>query len=305
MRIDVLIITLILMSLTAESEEGWSQFNGSGMSFSYPSSWLLVESNTGAIVGVPGVMSITFTMHKEGCYPLDQHPALLDWLLKAYGGRSLSGVPDGSPITQFYINEMGPYSNIVQLYKNPKQFIFIELQGYSAKNITVTEILTQYDPEDENISNMRLDGAKLQKSLIITLPDIVQTISRDQSTITSGQAILGEIETNSASAWLNKSNVLLFQGEYDEALTAIDKAIELNPNDPSARSNRIYILEALGRTSTFANKAEFWSQVGDNFWRQERDNEAIMAYDKALEIQPFYSKALIHRNEVIDGENAP
>jgi superkiller protein 3 len=57
-------------------------------------------------------------------------------------------------------------------------------------------------------------------------------------------------------------------GRYEEALQAIDKALELNPDNSYAWNNKGIALRNLGR-----------------------HEEALQAYDKALELNPDYSNA--------------
>jgi tetratricopeptide (TPR) repeat protein len=321
MRLEILVITLILTSLIAECEEGWSQYNGNGMSFNYPDSWLLVESQVGAIVGVPGVISLTFTMHREGCYPLSQHPVLLDWLLKAYGGRSLSGVPDGNPITQFFANEMGPYSDATQLYKNPRQHIFCEIQGYSAKNITVVIIQTVFDPADKNLSNILLDVSEIRKSFNVTLPETKYTadywIQQGNELYNNGIYEIGlycynksiELDPRNIEAWNNKGNAFAMLGKYNESIEAYNKAIEINLQYAEAWNNKGNTLSYLGRHVEAIQAydkaieieprfAKAWYNKGATLGEMSRYDEAIQAYDKAIEFnqqfaEAWYSKGLV------------
>jgi len=64
-----------------------------------------------------------------------------------------------------------------------------------------------------------------------------------------------------AQVWYNRAGLLGSQGKKDEALDALDKAIELNPKHADAWHDKGMILEVLGRNS-----------------------EAEAAYDKAKEL---------------------
>ena len=64
-----------------------------------------------------------------------------------------------------------------------------------------------------------------------------------------------------AQVWYNRAGLLASQGKKDEALDALDKAIELNPKHADAWHDKGMILEVLGRNS-----------------------EADAAYDKAKEL---------------------
>jgi hypothetical protein len=111
-------------------------------------------------------------MHKEGCYPLADHPILMDTMLK-FWGRQMWGTPDGDPITQNYENKLGPYSFAMQMYKNPDQALMCELQGYSAKNVTVTFAQANWNPGDPLMGENMLKLAKFRESFKVTIPDTV------------------------------------------------------------------------------------------------------------------------------------
>ena len=68
-----------------------------------------------------------------------------------------------------------------------------------------------------------------------------------------------------------------FAGLKAEALAALDRALEINPQDAQAHSNRGVVLSALGRKA-----------------------EALAAYDRALEINPQDAQAHSNRGNVLD-----
>lgn len=67
--------------------------------------------------------------------------------------------------------------------------------------------------------------------------------------------------------WINKGNALIGQGKYDEAIEALDRAVELDPSLSAA-----------------------WNDKGLALTYQGKPDEAIQAFDKALElkIQPMH-----------------
>ena len=75
--------------------------------------------------------------------------------------------------------------------------------------------------------------------------------------------------TQDAYAWYNKGLALNSAGKYDEAIKALDKAIEIDPNDATA-----------------------WNIKGVALDNQGKHDEAIKALDKALEIDPNDAAAL-------------
>jgi tetratricopeptide (TPR) repeat protein len=72
-----------------------------------------------------------------------------------------------------------------------------------------------------------------------------------------------ELEPDNAIAWSNEGAALSDLGRPAEALAAYDRAIELEPNNAVAWSNKGYTLNQLGRPA-----------------------EALAAYDRAIELQP-------------------
>jgi len=170
-----LIIIIVLMSSVVSASE-WTSYNKSGMSFMYPSEWGSIESWAGTVLGDNQTFALSITMHREGCYPLVDHPELMDFMLKAWG-RQMWGTPDGEPITQFYENDLGPYSFATQIYKNPDQALICEMQGYLANNITVTFIQTIWNAKYPLWGENVLKLAKLRESFKVTTPNAKQTIA--------------------------------------------------------------------------------------------------------------------------------
>jgi tetratricopeptide (TPR) repeat protein len=107
-----------------------------------------------------------------------------------------------------------------------------------------------------------------------------------------------------ASEWLDKGNALAGQGKYDEAIQAFDKAIEINPQYADAWSGKGTALRQIGR-ATEAMEAEAayekivdapgytrpltaidWVNKGEYLEADGKWDEAIQAYDKAIQTDP-------------------
>lgn len=164
-----LVLLVIVVPIYSVADEGeWIWYNGHDLRFEYPSSWGLIDGPTGVVVGDNQTFALSITMHKEGCYPLYQHPQLMDYMLDAWG-KKMHGTPDGDPITQYVETVIGPYSFAQQIYKNPDQALICEFQGFTEKNVTITFAETLWNPTDPTWGKTVLDVARLRKSLNVTL----------------------------------------------------------------------------------------------------------------------------------------
>ncbi|MFB3765147.1 MAG: hypothetical protein ACE14P_07845 [Methanotrichaceae archaeon] len=166
----VLLVLAFPIAAEPKNEEGWINYSGHNMSFEYPVEWNLTENPTGVTVGIERAFAFDISMHKEGCYPLSQHPQLLSLLILMHS-KAVDGTPDGSPAAQYSENEIGPYSMAIQNYKNPAQSLKCEIQGYAKRNITVFFTETLWKPQDTNASEINPKIDRLKESLIVTLPD--------------------------------------------------------------------------------------------------------------------------------------
>jgi len=75
------------------------------------------------------------------------------------------------------------------------------------------------------------------------------------------------LDPENCAAWENKSNTLILQGKYDEALNVYSKALEFNNNE------------------------KLWLNRGTILIQQGRYEEAVQACDAALKINPRYRES--------------
>jgi superkiller protein 3 len=120
------------------------------------------------------------------------------------------------------------------------------------------------------------------------------------------------VKSNPRNAEVQKyqGDALRGLGRYNESLQAYDTAIELNPKYIDAWKGKGDSLKALGRQSeanvanararelgysnsspTQENTAEDWFNKGQELFRNGSKEEAVGAYDKAIELNPRYSMA--------------
>jgi predicted TPR repeat methyltransferase len=101
------------------------------------------------------------------------------------------------------------------------------------------------------------------------------------------------IEPGHPITWNNRGNTLIALNRVDEALKCYDIALELMPDLPEATNNRRQTLDALkGSNSEVANTVY---GKGVLLMREGRFQDAVVAFDEALEIKPDFVDALSNR----------
>lgn len=105
-----------------------------------------------------------------------------------------------------------------------------------------------------------------------------------------------------ASGWVDYSAALIKQGNYDEAILACDKAIELEPRYAMPWNNKGSALAALGKYNESLQAYDMaieiepenampWNNRGSALAFLGKYNESIQAYDRAIELDPKYAMA--------------
>ncbi len=84
-----------------------------------------------------------------------------------------------------------------------------------------------------------------------------------------------QTDLNDADAYLNRGIVYQRKGQYDQAISDYNKALEINPRFAKAYNNR-----------------------GLAYKKKGKYDQAISDYNKALEINPRYADAYLHRGIV-------
>ena len=105
-----------------------------------------------------------------------------------------------------------------------------------------------------------------------------------------------------ADDYFNRGLDYGYKGEYEEALKSYDKAIELNPDDALAWSNKGAALDNLGKHEEAIKSYDkaikinpdneiVWSNKGIALHKLGKYEEAVKPFDKALELEPDYVDA--------------
>jgi len=113
------------------------------------------------------------------------------------------------------------------------------------------------------------------------------------------------IDDLNATEWLEKGNKLGTSGNYIDAEKAYSKAIELNPQDAYAYSNRGVIYDKLGNTQQAINDynraielnpqlAYAYYNRGVTYGEIGNYQQAIIDYNKAIELNPNYAAAYVN-----------
>lgn len=110
--------------------------------------------------------------------------------------------------------------------------------------------------------------------------------------------------------WYGKGASLILLGRYEEALRAIDKALDLNPYNEVAWLNKGNALTKMGRlvdalrcfnAAIKVNPAYevAWNNKGNTLARLGHFEEALTCYERALEIDPDYRGAWVNKGYVL------
>lgn len=110
-------------------------------------------------------------------------------------------------------------------------------------------------------------------------------------------------QDDTASSWSEKGYDLLFQFQYEEALTAFDQAITIDEQNVAAWIGKGSALNVLGNYSgaleAYNRSIEIapynpraWVGKGSAFDNLNKTDESLESYNKAIEMYPAYATAI-------------
>ena len=110
--------------------------------------------------------------------------------------------------------------------------------------------------------------------------------------------------------WYGKGATLIMMGQYEEALKAIDRALDINPRNEVAWVNKGNAYTKMGqlvdalRCFNAALKVNpryevAWNNKGNALARLGRYEEALRCYERALESDPGYRGAWVNKGYVL------
>lgn len=110
--------------------------------------------------------------------------------------------------------------------------------------------------------------------------------------------------------WYGKGATLILLGRYEEALRAIDMALDINPRNEVAWVNKGNALTKMGRLvdalrcfnaaiKVHPNYEVAWNNKGNALARLGKYEEALQSYERALEIDATYRGAWVNKGFVL------
>ncbi len=118
-----------------------------------------------------------------------------------------------------------------------------------------------------------------------------------------------KIEENNVDAWYRKGNSLYILGRTKRALEAFEKVLEIDPEHRDSIFKVGQIHEEIGNVKlalqyySLADKEEGWEETlttkGDAFFRMDKLDEALKAYDSAIDTNPNNYKAWAGKGKIM------
>src|SRR2546425_6374597 len=185
----------------------------------------------------------------------------------------------------------------------------IEAQATSfSKTFTETVIVTSSLNATSSSNNTSPSNATLSE----TLTETVTVTSSSNNTSLANPTISEQDRQLLEQQFFRTGNTLFDQGNYTEAITFYDKALEINSTDINVLYNKALALDYLGRLDeaiTYYEKVlaikpddtDTLSNIGLSLDSLGRHAQAITYYDKVLAINPEDIDALYNKGLALEG----
>ena len=196
------------------------------------------------------------------------------------------------------------------LSKNPRNSVAYNYKGianFYLRNVDIA--IDNYsqaialDPEYALAYYNRAEAYFSQENYTLALVDYDLAIQAKGDLGSKGKKRLADI-------YANRGDALGRLGRFSEALASADRALEINPRHVFAWYIRSLALgytkqnqealKAIDKAIEIANYAYIWHQRGDILYELKRYPEAIAAYEKAFQIDPRYARAMYSQGLVLE-----
>jgi tetratricopeptide (TPR) repeat protein len=159
---------------------------------------------------------------------------------------------------------------------------------------------------------LRRQSATIVRREVVLAERDLQRKEYERSLVGYDRAIARAVPdvTGAEVPWYGKGATLILLGRYEEALRAIDKALDINPRSEVAWVNKGNALTRLGRlidalqcfNAAIKVDPRFevaWNNKGNALARLGKFEEALPCYERALEIDPGYRGAWVNKGFVL------
>jgi tetratricopeptide (TPR) repeat protein len=230
-------------------------------------------------------------------------------------GTSLLTRDTGSAVWEYE----GPDAEPVRMPSTTSEWDFTAPEGDVSLDNWNTASEVAADSDNATVETLTLDQLfeRLQQE-----PQLMEQIAQQlqietdnpneviQALVNQFNASQSEVEVQpspvSIEDWFNQGLQSASRGELEQAITAWDKALELDPNLAQAWHNRGSALGHLGRLeeslasferAIAINPEDFraWNDCGHALYNLQRWEEAVASWDKVLELQENFYQAWYNR----------
>ncbi len=157
---------------------------------------------------------------------------------------------------------------------------------FEGEAVTVEAVEAVVEGEEEIMDIEVLDIDVIEEEPAIELgPEFAEATGHYDAgnyelALASYDALIAE-DPNKIDALIGRGRALSMLSRYEEALTVLDTAIEKAPDRPDVVRERNFVLDKMAAVDFVGIKEQ-----ADGFFKEEKYAEALVMYDKAIELQP-------------------